>query len=151
MGGGVTRRTQRPRVRPGEGWAPSGCALPLSHHDMTTNNQTIPDQSPPGLTRTAPSVLHQDGGVKHATGVSSKTRGRDITTGTWNTRSLRAAGKLQELTHGIDRYRRNILGLCEMRWKNFGKTTTEEGHTGFSLEKSINTSMVLDFLFTRAS
>ena len=25
----------------------------------------------------------------------------------------------------------NILGLCEMRWKNFGKTTTEEGHKVF--------------------
>ncbi len=27
----------------------------------------------------------------------------------------------------MDRYRWNILGLCEMRWKNFGETTTEEG------------------------
>ena len=51
--------------------------------------------------------------------------------GTWNTRTLRAAGKLQELTHEMDRYRWNILGLCEMRWKNFGETTTEEGHKVF--------------------
>ena len=28
-----------------------------------------------------------------------------ITRGTWNTRTLRAAGKLQELTHEMDRYR----------------------------------------------
>ena len=42
-----------------------------------------------------------------------------------------AAEKLQELTHEIDRYRWNILGLCEMRWKNFGATTTEEGHKVF--------------------
>ena len=42
--------------------------------------------------------------------------------------ALRAAGKLEELTHEMDRYRRNILGLCEMRWKNSGETTTEEGH-----------------------
>ena len=41
-----------------------------------------------------------------------------MTIGTWNTRKLRAAGKLQELTHEMDRYRWNILGLCEMRWKN---------------------------------
>ena len=27
--------------------------------------------------------------------------------------------------------RRNILGLCEMRWKNFGEITTEEGHKVF--------------------
>ena len=31
----------------------------------------------------------------------------------------------------MDRYRWNILGLCEMRWKNFGGTTTEEGHKVF--------------------
>ena len=37
----------------------------------------------------------------------------------WNTKTLSAAGKLQELTHEIDRYRQNIFGICEMRWKNF--------------------------------
>ena len=31
----------------------------------------------------------------------------------------------------MDRYRWNILGLCEMRWKNVGETTTEEGHKVF--------------------
>ena len=99
---------------------------------MTTHNHTIPDRSPPGSTRTAPSAVHHDGGVKCATGASSKIRGRDnITIGTWNTRTLRPAGKLQELTHEMDRYRWNILGLCKMRWKNFGETTTEEGHKVF--------------------
>ena len=29
------------------------------------------------------------------------------------------------------RYRWNILGLCEMKWKNFGETTKEEGHKVF--------------------
>ena len=95
---------------------------------MKTSNHTIPDQSPPGSTRTAPSAVHQDGGAKYATGASSKIRGRDITIGTWNTRRLRVAGKLQELTHEIDRYRWNNFGLCEMRWKNCGETTKEEGH-----------------------
>ena len=71
-------------------------------------------------------------GVKCATGASSKIRGRDnIIIGTWNTRTLRAAGTLQELTHEMDRYRWNILRFCEMRWKNFGETTTEEGHKVF--------------------
>ena len=28
----------------------------------------------------------------------------------------------------MDRYRWNLLGLCEVRWKNFGETITEEGH-----------------------
>ena len=60
--------------------------------------------------------LHHDVGVKYVTCASSEIRGRDnITIGTWNTRTLRAAGKLQEVTHEMDRCRWNILGLCEMR------------------------------------
>ena len=51
----------------------------------------------------------------------------------------------------MDRYRWNVVGLCEMRWKNFGETT-EEGHkVSFSVGKRINTGMPLDFLFTRTS
>ena len=99
---------------------------------IKTSNHTILDRSPPGSTRTAPSAVHQDVGVKCVTGASSKIRERDnITIGTWNTRALRPAGKLQELTHEMDRYRWNILGLCEMRWKNFGETITEEEHKVF--------------------
>ena len=132
MGGRVLRLTQRPRVRTGEGWAPSSCTLLVTHHVMTTSNHTIPDRSPTRSTRTAHFAVHQDGGVKHATGVLSKIRGGDnITIGAWNTRTLRAAGKLQELTHKMDRYRWNILGLCEMRWKNLGETTTEDRHKVF--------------------
>ena len=105
--------------------------MPKTLHAMTTHNHTIPDRSPPGSTRTALPTVHQDGGVKYATGASSKLRGRDITIDTWNKRTLRAAGKLQELTHEMDRYRWDILGLCEIRWKNFGETTTEEEHKVF--------------------
>ena len=58
---------------------------------MKTSNHTVPERSPPGSTRTAPSAVHQDGGVKYATGTSSKIRGRDIDTiGTWNTRTLKS-------------------------------------------------------------
>ena len=64
--GGRVPRTQRPRVRPEEGLAPPGCTLPKTHHAMTTHNHSIPDRSPPGSTRTAPSAVHQDGGVKYA-------------------------------------------------------------------------------------
>ena len=70
---------------------------------MKTSNHTILDQSLPGLRRTRPSAIHQDGGVKHATGASSKIFGGDnITIGTWNTRTLEAARKHQELTHKMD-------------------------------------------------
>ena len=57
--------------------------------------------------------------------------------------------KLQELTHELDRYSWNIIGLCRMRWTNFGETTTEEWHKAFSVEKRTNTSMASDVLFTR--
>ena len=40
---------------------------------------------------------------------------------------------------------------CEMRWKKFGKTTTEEGHMVFFSEKRIYMSIELDFLVTRTS
>ena len=119
---------------------------------MTTHNHTIPDRSPPGSTRTAPSAVHQDGGVKYATGASSKIPGRNnITICTWNTRTLTAAGKLQELTHEMDRYSWNILGLCEMRWKNFGETTTEEGHKVFFSGKEDKNEHGVGFLVTRTS
>ena len=62
--------------------------------------------------------------------------------------SCPSAGKFQELTHEMDWYRWNILGLYEMRWKNFGETTTEEDH---KVKKRINTSMASDFLFTKTS
>ena len=59
---------------------------------------------------------------KYATGALSEIHGRDnITIGTWNTKTLRAAGKLQQLAHKKNRYRWNILGLCKVRCKNFGK------------------------------
>ena len=104
--------------------------MPLTHHMAMTITQSIPDRSQPGLTMTAPSAAHQDGGDKCATGgTNNKIRGRDdIIIGTWNVRTLRAEGKLEELTHEMDRYNWHILGLCEMRWKHFGEMSTKEGH-----------------------
>ena len=109
---------------------------------MKRSNHTISDRLPPGSTRTTPFTVHQDGGVKFATGASSKIRWRgNIAIGTWNTRTLRVAGKLQELAHEMDKYRWNILGLFGRRWKKFGETTEERHEVSFS-GKSINTSMV---------
>ena len=70
-------------------------------------------------------------GDKYATGVPKikKIRGREnIAVGTWNVRTLRPAGKLEQLTHAISRYHWNIVGLCEMHWKNFGEISTDDGH-----------------------
>ena len=98
---------------------------------MNTKNTLIPDRSQPGITMTAPTVRHRDVGDKYATGVPKikKIRGREnMAVGTWNVRTLRPAGKLEQLTHAMSRYHWNIVGLCEMRWKNFGKMSTDDRH-----------------------
>ena len=43
-------------------------------------------------------------------------------------RTLRPAVKLEELTREMERYHWHILGLCEMRWKNFGKMSSDDRH-----------------------
>ena len=50
-------------------------------------------------------------------------------------KDTKSCRKLLELTHETDRHRWNILGSCKMRRKNFGETTTEEGHKVFSSGK----------------
>ena len=66
---------------------------------MKTSLNHIPDRSQPGSTITASPAVHQDGGVKYATGApTNKMRGRNDTICTWNVRTLTAAGKLKELT-----------------------------------------------------
>ena len=83
----------------------------MSHHKIKAKIQTISDRSPPGSARTAPSAEHQDGVLildspPTAFRGPSEIHGRDnITIGTWNTRTLRAARKLQELTQKMDRYK----------------------------------------------
>ena len=80
--------------------------LPKTHHmKMTTTSQSIPARSSSG-TRTTPFVAgYQDGGEKYATDGPKSLRARNnITVGTWNVRSLRAAGKVDELTHEMKRY-----------------------------------------------
>ena len=111
---------------------------------MTTHNHIIPDWSPPLSKRTAPSAVHQDGGAQCATGASSKI-------GTWNTKAIRAAGPPQELTHEMDRYRWNILGLCDLRRRTLAKQQQRKDTRFSSVEERINKSMVLEFLFTRTS
>ena len=95
---------------------------------MTAMNDriSIPDRSRPGTTTPFP-VGHQGGDDKCATG--AKLRGReDITIATWNVRTLRAAGKVEELLHEMDRHKWSILRLCEMRRKKSGEIPTDGGH-----------------------
>ena len=105
---------------------------------MTATNDriSIPDRSRPGTTTAFP-VGHQGGNDKCATG--AKLRGReDITIATWNVRTLRAAGKVEELLHEMDRYKWSIHGLCEMRSKKSGEIPTDGVTECISMEKKTN-------------
>ena len=65
-----------------------------------TSDYTITDRSSPGSARTAPVIAHQGEGVKCATDDNNKLHTRsNISIGTWNVRTLRPPGKLEELTH----------------------------------------------------
>ena len=123
--------------------------LPKTHHmKMTTTTQSISAQSSPG-TRTAPSVAgHQAGGEKYPTDGPKSLRARnDITIGSWNVKSLRAAGKVEELTHEMKRHRWNIL---EVHWKkNFGETSTQRATSSSSVAVKTDMSVELDSSFTK--
>ena len=82
---------------------------------------------------TVPTVRYRDAGDKYATGVPKikKIRGMEnISVGTWNMRTLRPAGTLEQLTHAMSRYHWNIVGLCEKRalLKKLGEMLTDDGH-----------------------
>ena len=55
----------------------------------------------------------------------------NITIGTWNVRTMKDVGKLEELQHGMKRYDWLILGLCESRLLKAGEKSTQEGHRLF--------------------
>ena len=107
---------------------------PTERTCMETKPRQTPDRPRPGLTTTARSTdVIQGGRDKSATGYKNKNKDlnltkREVTTGTWNVRTLYATGKVAELTNELDRYRWDIVGLCEVRWTGFGEATTSEGH-----------------------
>ena len=61
-------------------------------------------------------------------------------------RTLRPPGKLEELTHEMRRYCWSVLGLCEVRWRNFGETTTQDGHKLYFSGKEDRLGIGVDFL-----
>ncbi|PVD35846.1 hypothetical protein C0Q70_02815 [Pomacea canaliculata] len=87
------------------------------------NRSNMPDRSRPGSPTTAhPSGGLQGGGDKCATGTKSTPKStiklptQGTTIGTWNVRTLFQCGKVKELTHELQRYRWDIVGLAEVRW-----------------------------------
>ena len=114
----------------GEGWAPPGFSA-LDTQDEKDNHRVHHTGSVVARISKdrACHRTHQGEGVKWATDDNNKLRTRsNISIGTWNVRTLRPPGKLEELTHEMRRYRWNVLGLYEVRWRNFGETTTQDGH-----------------------
>ena len=91
-------------------------------------------RSSPRLPTTATTLRHQDGNEKYSTGVTKdnkdkiSARHNNTVVGTWNVRTLNTPGKLEESTHTLNRYKWNVLELCEVRWKGMGETTTHKGH-----------------------
>ena len=103
--------------------------------DTQQSNITMPDRSRPGITTTAHSTGgYQGGDDKYATGTTPlppnpiKLPKEGTTLGTWNVRTLYQCGKVKELTHELERYKWDIIGLAEVRWTGFGETSTDEGH-----------------------
>ena len=66
--------------------------------------------------RSALFIANQDNNVKMVTDKHNKikTRRKNTYIGTRNIRTLREEGKLEELTHELDRYRWTIVGLSEV-------------------------------------
>ena len=102
---------------------------------MTATNDriSIPDRSRPGTTTAFP-VGHQGGNDKCAAGTGRE----DITIATWNVRTLRAAGKVEELLHDMDRYKWSILDCVRCDGKNLEKSKQMGVTECISVEKRTN-------------
>ena len=56
-------------------------------------------------------------------------------------RTLREEGKLEELTHELDRYRWTVVGLSEVRRKGVNEIQTTEGHKLYYIGNDYKPSM----------
>jgi exonuclease III len=54
---------------------------------------------------------------------------RKIKIGMWNVQTLREIGKLWQAVACMKSYGMNILGMSEVRWREFGEMTTHDGAT----------------------
>ena len=76
---------------------------------------SMPDQSRNGLTTTHFTATHQNGDVNYNSGTDPIRLPREeINIGTWNVRTLYQCGKVKELTHELQRYSWDIIGLAEV-------------------------------------
>ncbi|XP_070187683.1 uncharacterized protein [Littorina saxatilis] len=103
---------------------------PTRANMLVTTPHLLPDQSQPGLSMTAPSVVQQGGSEKYATGEKTNNiLGNDsIDVATWNMRSVRQDEELKKLVHEMESFPWHVIGLCDMKWKNFGEVEVDKGH-----------------------
>ena len=94
---------------------------------------SIPDRSRPGTTRSFP-VGHQSGNDKCATGAKLRAR-EDITTATWNVRTLRAAGKVEELLHELADTSGASLDCVRWDGKSLEKSQQMGSHSVFQWKR----------------
>ena len=94
------------------------------------NLNTMPARTSPGKISAVLIIANQDNNVKMVTDEQNKinTRRKNTYIGTWNVRTLREEGKLEELTHELDKYRWTVVGLSKVSRKVVNKIQTTEGH-----------------------
>ena len=98
--------------------------------EMSQKDNNILDRSQPGSPTTAPMPVVGGVGGKYTTRLLLKQNlaKKEITIGHWNSRSLYATGKLQELTHELENYSWAVIGLSEVRWTSIGQHTETSSH-----------------------
>ena len=117
--------------------------------NMINKRKPIPDRTRPGSTTSAHTTSSQGGGDKCATGkqTSLKLRRNAVIAGTWNVRTLYAAGKIEQLEHELKRYTWNIIGIAEARLTGVGESRTPGGnrlyHSGQDRKHASGTAFLI--------
>jgi exonuclease III len=84
----------------------------LTGMDLQPTN-TIPARTSPGQTRSASVV-----GEPRANGDKCTSRPKNsLRIATWNVRTMNRPGKLENIIAEMNRYKIDVMGLCETRWQ----------------------------------
>ena len=72
--------------------------------------------------------------------------GGNMNVGTWNVRTMREKGKLENVKREMRRAKMNVLGLCETRWEGVGDFMSEDYRIIYSGSKGgqKGVAMILD-------
>ena len=89
------------------------------------NNNLVEREPSFTETMTCTGETHQEASTSK-TLLTTKTKTR---IGTWNIRTLFEASRCAQVNREMHRYNLKILGLCETRWTQSGKTTLSSGDT----------------------